>query len=83
MTTSTAAPREGVEHVRWPAKPLDLETVPREQEAGHPPETRVGAGHDDAERSQRSNVLDVHSRLFHGLRDGPWTSGLQDALAER
>jgi hypothetical protein len=50
---------------------LDIESTAREQEPGDTAEARVTRRHEHPEGSKRTNVPDVHLRLFHGLRCGP------------
>jgi hypothetical protein len=75
--------RNGFDDLGGAAQSFDLEPMPREQEPSHAPEARIASCHEHTEWSKRTNILDVHPGLFHGLPTGPWTAAAPTALAER
>ena len=64
-------PRDGFDDLGRAARSLDVESAAREQESSHAPEARIPSCHEHAEWSKRTNILDVHPGLFHGLPTGP------------
>jgi len=76
-------PRDSFDDLGRTPGSLDLEPAPREQEPSHAPEARIASCHEHTKWSKRTNILDVHPGLFHGLPTGPWTAAAPHALAER